>query len=181
MSASLRLFFCSQRRKIHSLSASSQSCDRNVRRHRKNCCLEAHAGRSAKRNVPLWRSRNVRNIIPWASLPATNNGQYAGGKTKKERDVRRIAPPTADSVSPDLSRHTRAHRKWRTEKTERWSCVSSGALVSLSLLIVTALGKMDMPQLERTWLIFWANFFSFDEERWTITPSARTQTALEIY
>jgi len=46
------------------------------------------------------------------------------------------------------------------------------------------LGKMDMSQLERTWLIFWANLFSSDEEnaaRWTITPSARTQTALEIY
>jgi hypothetical protein len=77
---------------------------------------------------------------------------------------------------------TRAHTaNGERKKTERWSCVSSGALVSLSLLIVTALGKMDMPQLERTWLIFWANLFSFDEERWTITPSARTQTALEIY
>jgi hypothetical protein len=54
-----------------------------------------------------------------------------------------------------------------TEKTKRWSCVSSGALVFL--LIVTAAvlenGSLFLRlQLERTWLIFWANLLSFDEE-----------------
>lgn len=88
----------------------------------KNCCpRHTHAKRNTRRHCV--RSLKTCNIIFVA--------RGTMGWCRRKNKERGIAPPTADYVSPDLSRHTRARRKWK-RKRGRWSCVSSGgALVSV--------------------------------------------------